>query len=31
MRRMETKRFQILEKETIAPEIVSMQVYDSRS
>ena len=24
---METKRFQILEKETIAPEIVSMQVY----
>ncbi len=30
MRRMETKRFQILEKETIAPEIVSMQVYAPR-
>ena len=30
MRQMETKRFQILEKEVIAPEIVSMQVYDPR-
>ena len=27
---METKRFQILEKTTLAPEIISMQVYASR-